>query len=351
MTTGFQGTFVISWSQTEVDGVAGAAFKELRAGAAWRWDGEAVRVDGPREILRLGEAEGDADLRQRAARKVRRLIGAAQADTTDIESVEIEDPTRDKTFVVTDGFQSYTVTVVDAAGAAPLAMFFNAMPPRGRDLWVVHHALGADPQASVQQAGVICFTPGTMIRTAQGHCPIEALNVGDKVQTKDNGEQEILWIGARRMSGARLHVMPHLRPIRILANALGDGRPDGELLVSPQHRMLIQGQHAQALFNTDEVLVAAKDLVNDHSVWVDTSVRQVTYIHLMTANHEVLWANGLETESFHPSNTDLDMLEEAQRNSLFSAMPDLEADRQSYGGYARRNMSASEAAILMHKVA
>ena len=77
MKTGSRGTFVISWSQTETDGVPGAPLDMLTVGAAWRWTGVPVRVDGPQNVLVLEQAEGAADLRRRAARMVRRLIGAS----------------------------------------------------------------------------------------------------------------------------------------------------------------------------------------------------------------------------------------------------------------------------------
>lgn len=77
MKTGSLGTFVISWSQTEVDGLKAASLDLLTVGAAWRWTGAAVRVDGPQGLLLLERAEGAADLRKRAARMVRRLVGAA----------------------------------------------------------------------------------------------------------------------------------------------------------------------------------------------------------------------------------------------------------------------------------
>jgi hypothetical protein len=75
-----------------------------------------------------------------------------------------------------------------------------------------------------------------------------------------------MWKGSRRMTGARMFAMPHLRPVRIKTGALGVERPDEELLVSPSHRMLIQGPEAMALFNTPEILVAGQglDQRNDH---------------------------------------------------------------------------------------
>src|SRR5690606_22913105 len=127
--------------------------------------------------------------------------------------------------------------------------------------------------------------------------PIDALRPGDLIQTRDNGPREILWRGSRRMTGARLYAMPHLRPIRFRARALGQGRPEEDLWVSPQHRMLLRGAAAQALFNSAEVLVAAEDLVNGQSVAVDMAAREVTYIHLLLDRHNVIFANGMETES------------------------------------------------------
>ncbi|HEX9857440.1 MAG TPA: hemolysin-type calcium-binding protein, partial [Paracoccaceae bacterium] len=69
MKTGSRGTFVISWSQTETDGLRAAPLDVLNVGAAWRWTGEPVRVDGPHQgLLILEGAEGAADIRKRAAR-------------------------------------------------------------------------------------------------------------------------------------------------------------------------------------------------------------------------------------------------------------------------------------------
>lgn len=112
--------------------------------------------------------------------------------------------------------------------------------------------------------------------------------------------------------------------------------------------MLIKGDVAQELFNTPEVLVAAKDLVNGSTITVDLKVRKVTYVHLLLPKHEVLRANGVETESFHPANTALSMLGDDDRARLVAGMPNLDRDPHSYGSYARRNLTSSEAAILNH---
>lgn len=356
MATGFTGTFVISWSQTEVDGFEAAPVSSLTVGAAWSWQGEPVRVDGPSTLLRLDRAEGETNTRKRAARMVRRLIGAAvsQAPLHTI-SDDVSQPMVDSSFVVTNGLQSFTVTLIEVGnGAAPLLMFVDDIPPRGTDLWIVHHTLEPkhdDVSPGLEAGGVICFTPGTRIATPAGQVRVEDLREGDSVQTKDSGAQEIRWIGSRRMSGARLFAVPALRPIRILAGALGIERPDDAVLVSPEHRMLVRGPVARALFNTPEVLVAAKDLVNGRDVIVDRMVREVTYVHLLLPRHEVLFANGVETESFHPAHAALSTLSDTDRTRLLALIPGVSGNPHSYGDPVRRNLSSSEAAILLHEAA
>ena len=357
MKTGFRGTFVISWSQTEIDGLEAAPVLALEVGSAWAWHGDVIRVDGPTDVLRLDRADEAEQLRKRAARMVHRLIGAALDETGYVPPktmAELDDtPLMDNSFIVTDGACSYTITMIDVGrGRQPLLMFIDEMPPRNTDLWVVRHTLGLRPLPSAVRsgadAGVICFTPGTRIRTPGGLALIEDLREGDLIQTKDNGAQPIEWIGCRHMTGARFHAMPHLRPVRFRAGALGHMIPDGGLVVSPEHRILLGGAKARELFCTDEVLVAAKDLVNDSTVTVDTGLRGMTYIHVMLDRHQVMWANGVETESFHPASAPLDVLAGTDRERLLAAYPDLAFDPHTYGGFARRNLSTSEAAILQH---
>ncbi len=347
MKTGSQGTFVISWSQTETDGVKAAPLELLTLGVTWRWGGEPVRVDGPSDMLRLDGAEGAAEMRARAARMVRRLIGAA---VTRQAPSEEDEGGASQGFALTDGVETWVVTLLTVPDTgALLLMVLGEMPPRDRDLWVTQVAIDRGRIGTGQPGrGVICFTPDTQLATPGGPRLIQSLRPGDLVLTRDAGPQPILWTGHRRMTGARLHAMPHLRPIRIKAAAMGQGQPQPDLLVSPQHRILMQGAAAEALFNAPEVLVRAEDLVNDRTILVERALREVTYVHVLFETHQVIWANGVATESFHPANAALDALEPAQRAGLMALFPGLAADPSAYGAPARRNLTGSEAAILRH---
>ena len=354
MMTGFSGTFVISWRQTEIDGLAQAPVSSLAVGAAWQWTGGAVRVDGARDILMLEATEETADLRRRAARSVRRLVGQALSDSRTVHDDRVdalgepEDPLLDRGFAVTDGRRRYTVTLIDVPDAQPLLMFLNDVPPADAELWITHVMMSPAQlnRISDMPKSVICFTPDTRIATPDGPRPVGALCEGDLVLTKDDGPQPVLWIGTRRVSGARLHALPELRPVRIRAGAIGLDVPDQDLLVSPDHRMLLKGDVARALFNTPEVLVRARDMLNDRSVTIDSRLRHVTYVHLLFDRHQVVWANGLESESFHPLSMPPEALDATQRTQLFQRLPMLEQDVSLYGDFARRALSRAEAAIF-----
>ncbi|MDU8942837.1 Hint domain-containing protein [Ovoidimarina sediminis] len=354
MRTGRDCTFVISWSQTEVDGLRGAPLSALEPGVTWSWTGTPTRVDGPADILPLDHPLGQEALQARAAAAARRILGADMAPLRAQSGGTFDDALLNHAFKVTDGRRIWSAMLVEVAELArPLLMFVGAMPPSGRMLWVaegIAHS-GHFNRITESPTGVICFTRGTRLRTPAGEVPVEDLAEGDRIDTVDGGAQEIVWIGRRRMSGARLYAMPELRPIRIRAGALGSGDPNDDLVVSPRHKVLVRGAVARALFNTDEVLVAADDLMNDRTISRDHTLREVEYVHLLLPRHHVVWANGVETESFHPASTNLDTVSPDQRARLAEIVPGIESDPHGYGAAARRELTRSEAAILRHEAA
>ena len=161
---------------------------------------------------------------------------------------------------------------------------------------------------------IICFAGGTIIETDLGPTPVEALTVGSRVRTLDHGLQQIRWIGRRDLSHDDLSLNPDLRPIRISAGALGDGRPWTDLVVSPQHRVHISDWRAQLYFGEAEILVPAKALI-DHQTILPADISQVTYWHILFDRHELVWSNGILSESLHPGEmaaTAIGQLQEVQ---------------------------------------
>lgn len=194
---------------------------------------------------------------------------------------------------------------------------------------------------------VICFTPGTKIATPKGEVAVETLQPGDKVFTRDNGIQEITWTGSRTLSGDELVKSPDLQPVLVRAGSLGANVPEQDLLLSPNHRLLLSGQRAALHFEDTEVFAAAKHMTTADGVdQVQSS--GVTYIHLMFERHEVILSNGTWTESFQPGDYALKGVGTSQRNEIFKLFPDLAhlATEKAGFGAARRVLKKHEAAIL-----
>lgn len=193
---------------------------------------------------------------------------------------------------------------------------------------------------------VICFTPGTAILTPSGEIAVEELKVGDRVVTRDNGLQTIRWIGRKPLTGRDLLSRPKLRPIMIRKGSLGPNLPDRDMMVSPNHRMLLVSQQAQLLFEESEVLVAAKHLVHMDGVHqVDTT--GVEYIHFLCDHHEVVLANGAWSESFQPGEFSMGGIGQEQRAEIYELFPELQ-DRETLENFsaARLTLKRHEAKLL-----
>ncbi|MGJ8583133.1 MAG: Hint domain-containing protein [Marinosulfonomonas sp.] len=193
---------------------------------------------------------------------------------------------------------------------------------------------------------VICFTPGTGIATMEGQRPVEDLAVGDRIFTRDNGAQEIRWIGRKKITLGSGTLSQKLQPILIRKGALGYGLPERDTLVSPNHRVLLANKTAQLYFDEPEVLVAAKHLVGMPGVehWITS---EVEYIHFLCDHHEIVLSNGAWTETFQPGDFSIAGLGDPQREEIYTLFPELR-DREKSSGFAaaRRSLRRYEAELL-----
>ena len=187
----------------------------------------------------------------------------------------------------------------------------------------------------------VCFVRGTRIETKQGQVPIEHLSTGDLIRTMDNGYQPIRWIGSSIVAATG-----NRAPIRIAAGTLGNQR---DLWVSSQHRMLLSGWQLDLLFAHSEVLVTAKSLVNDHSVR-RVQGGQVEYFHMLFDTHQIVYAEGALSESFHPGVMALDAIGGETREEIFDLFPELRLNPAEYGQSARITLKAHEGALASREL-
>ncbi|WP_341213156.1 Hint domain-containing protein [uncultured Limimaricola sp.] len=194
---------------------------------------------------------------------------------------------------------------------------------------------------------VPCFTPGTVIATPRGERLVEELREGDRIITRDNGIQEIRWVGHKQVGPKQFLTSPHLKPVMIRAGALGNGLPERDMMVSPNHRVLLSGDRAQLYFEDSEVLAAAKHLIGSKGIHT-VEVLRTSYIHFMFDRHEVVLSNGAWTESFQPGDHTLKGIGSEQRDEIFELFPELRA-REGIDGYrsARKALKRHEARLMV----
>ena len=198
---------------------------------------------------------------------------------------------------------------------------------------------GITDTAFVTITTVPCFARGTKIRTTEGDIAIEKLRVGMMVETHDDGPQPIRWIGSRKVPAIGNHA-----PIVIEEGSLGF---HGTLVLSPQHRVLVRDIRAQLMFGEEEVLVAAKDLINDVTIYRREG-GDVEYFHILFDHHQIITSEGLLTESFYPGKQVLPEFDDAIRAELFDLFPALQDScGAGYGELVRMPLRSYEARAMM----
>ena len=135
----------------------------------------------------------------------------------------------------------------------------------------------------------LCFLAGSRIRTPVGDRAVEMLRAGDLVVTASGEHCPIVWIGRRETDTTRHPRPERVRPVRVRRGAFGEGLPERDLLLSPDHALFIDG-----------VLIPVKYLVDGRTVLHELAIARPTYFHVELDRHEILLAEGLPAESLVP---------------------------------------------------
>lgn len=171
----------------------------------------------------------------------------------------------------------------------------------------------------VRDLGPPCFLPGTLIATPRGQRPVETLEPGDLILTQDSGPVPLICLHKRVFGPRDLGRRPEIGPVRISAGALGGGLPARDLCVSPQHRILLRSRIIERMFGTGELLAPAAHLTG-HPGIERLPCNEVTYIHLVLAQHHVIWSEGAETETLLLGEQAKESFTEAELDALMARL-------------------------------
>ncbi len=247
--------------------------------------------------------------------------GVTYADGTRIEA--------EYGLVLTDGTNTWTVVGVNVNNSSPAFGTIEGLafiggpggfPPQGVPLTVQSAFEG--PNFDVPEyATPICVVTGTLVQTPKGAVPVETLQDGDLVLTRDDGYQKLQWIGSSDMPAHGA-----MAPVEIRAGVMGNSRA---LTVSQQHRVLIEGWPAELFCGSKDVLVPAVKLINGS----DVRLREggiVRYFHLLFKSHQLILTEGIWTESLFPGAKALQHIGAAARADLQQKCPDLDFETSDF---------------------
>ncbi|MGH1454670.1 MAG: Hint domain-containing protein [Paracoccaceae bacterium] len=168
-------------------------------------------------------------------------------------------------------------------------------------------------RAKLAQIACVSFTADTQITMASGEQrPIEQLQVGDKVLTRDDGPQAVRWIGR-----TTVRAVGEFAPILIKSGTLHNDR---DLVVSPEHRLFIY-QRSDALgAGRSEVLVRARHLVNGTTV-TRKAGGFVDYFQILFDSHQIIYAEGIAAETLLVDTRTRPALPQDLAEKLATALP------------------------------
>ena len=166
--------------------------------------------------------------------------------------------------------------------------------------------------------------------------------------TLDRGLKPLIWTGARDLTHKDT-TDPDTRPVRIPHGALTTDAVRQALFVSPNHRIVLRHPICALLFPGTEILAPAKALVGYRGIASCPVALPVQYFHLLFAQHEVICANGIATESFYPMHEGLNGFQPALRADLLARLARLVRSPDNYGPTARLVAKPSEIKLLLDR--
>jgi hypothetical protein len=162
------------------------------------------------------------------------------------------------------------------------------------------------------------------------------------VLTNEAGAQPLSWVASRTVEASGINC-----PVRILEGHFGATR---DIVVSPNHRILIQHPCLEMFFGEPSVLVWAKNLTRGPGAEWDTGFDKITYVHVLFDQHYTLRTSGLCSESYHPGPETLTSADRFTKAHLHRTFPALSADPMAYGPSAYMTLKSREISPILQAI-
>ncbi|WP_372574625.1 Hint domain-containing protein [Ruegeria jejuensis] len=172
---------------------------------------------------------------------------------------------------------------VDAAGLIAEIYLLPLTPLRTQSTYTLVGVNRRAARETLARVPSIAFTRGTHITLATGaQARIETLRAGDRVLTRDQGPQQVLWAGRTTVGAVGDNSL-----VMIRSGALNN---ENDLIVSPNHRLA-----APQRTDAPEALVSARHLIDGESVFAIEGGR-VEYYQILFARPHQVYAEGIAAD-------------------------------------------------------
>jgi hypothetical protein len=212
----------------------------------------------------------------------------------------------------------------------------------GQSFEAVHSAPAALPLEDICAA----FARGTLIATPQGPVAVEDLAPGDPVLTRDEGPQPLRWIGACAVTTSDADFAEGRGPLRVMIDALGEGRPAPDLVLHHRARILVRHSACRSRFGTDAALAPVRAFADGDRIAALRPAEPVQFYNLALDRHQILTANGIEVESYHPGTEVAASIGGELHHHLIRLFPFLGGRLDGFGPLCRPRLRAVEAEAL-----
>lgn len=198
---------------------------------------------------------------------------------------------------------------IEIAGVLCLYMASEPLTPGIDYAEAEPFALPARAASPEEIAALPCLGSGTMIATAEGPAPIDWLRPGDRVLTRDNGYQPLLWVGQ--------HTMPRrapaeTRPLLLSAACFGEALPERDVLLSPGTGVLLAGHELELWFGESEMFAKARHALPK----AEAGAGSQKLYSMLLATPEVVLAEGMWVGSVHADAAYLSLLPDRIRGAI-----------------------------------
>ncbi|WP_158547463.1 Hint domain-containing protein [Rhodovulum sp. 12E13] len=198
------------------------------------------------------------------------------------------------------------------------------------------------PATPVFEDAFAALARGTLVATAEGPVAVEDLVPGMMIETVNAGPQPLLWVGAMTVYPDMRGLGPGAAPggleaaslTRMSADAFGFGRPAPDLVLGPRARVLYRSAACRDLVGAAEAFAPARAFVDGDGAIRVTPVSPVRVFHLAFHGQQVIRANGMEVESYHPGADPASMMTRETLELFLALFPHIDpAADDGTGGF------------------